>query len=103
MTNVNQEGEELVMRIAIIGVGNVGGGLAAAATTAGHEVTVAAAHHEHAVKVAEQVGATAAASPAEAVGGADMVVLAVPAAAAGDLLDQFGDAVTGTVVVDATN
>ncbi len=91
------------MRIAIIGSGNVGGGLAAAATTAGHQVTLAAAHHEHAVKVAEQAGATAAATVAEAARSADVVVLAVPAGVAGDVLDELGDAVAGTVVVDATN
>ncbi len=37
------------MRIAIIGTGNVGGGLAGAAVEAGHDVTVAAAHEENAV------------------------------------------------------
>jgi 8-hydroxy-5-deazaflavin:NADPH oxidoreductase len=91
------------MRIAIIGAGNVGGGLAAAATTAGHDVTLTAAHPESAVKVAEQTGATAAATPAEAVLGADVVVLAVPAGAAAEVLGQLGDAVAGTVVVDVTN
>lgn len=89
------------MRIAIIGSGNVGGGLAAAATTAGHDVTVVAAHPENAVKVAAAVGATAAVTPAEAATGADVVVLAVPAGAAGEVLEQLGDA--EVVVVDATN
>lgn len=91
------------MRIAIIGAGNVGGGLAAAATTAGHEVTVAAAHEENAAKVAADVGATAAATVAAAARDADVVVLAVPAGAAADVLGQLGDAVADTIVVDATN
>ena len=91
------------MRIAIIGAGNVGGGLASAATTAGHEVTVTAAHRDSAAKVAEQTGATAAATATEAARGADVVVLAVPAGAAAEVLRQLGDAVAGTVVVDATN
>jgi NADPH-dependent F420 reductase len=89
------------MRIAIIGAGNVGGGLAGAATAAGHEVTVAAAHQENAAKLAEHVGAAAAATPAEAAQGADVVVLAVPAGVAADVLSQVKD--TGAVVVDATN
>lgn len=89
------------MRIAIIGAGNVGGGLAAAATKAGHEVTVVAAHQENAVKVAESSGATAAGTPAEAAKGADVVVLAVPAGAATEVLAQLGD--SEAVVVDATN
>jgi 8-hydroxy-5-deazaflavin:NADPH oxidoreductase len=87
------------MRIAIIGVGNVGGGLATAATAAGHEVTVAAAHEEHAATVASEVGAKAASTVAEAADGADLVVLAVPAAAAAEVLTQLTDG----VVVDATN
>lgn len=89
------------MRIAIIGAGNVGGGLAAAARAAGHEVTLAATHQEHAAKVAEQVGGRAAAGPADAAQGADVVVLAVPATAAAEVVSQLGD--TGAVVVDATN
>lgn len=89
------------MRIAIIGAGNVGGGLAAAATAAGHEVTIAARRQENAAKVAGDVGATAAATAADAARGADVVVLAVPADAAADVLAQVED--SGAVVVDATN
>jgi hypothetical protein len=89
------------MRIAIIGVGNVGGGLAAAATAAGHDVTVTARNADNVAKVAEHTGAGAAASVADAAQNADVVVLAVPAAAAGDVLGQLGD--TSAVVVDATN
>lgn len=89
------------MRIAIIGAGNVGGGLAAAATAAGHDVTVTARTSDNAAKVAEHVGATAAASVADAAQGADVVVLAVPAAAAADVIGQLKDTVA--VVVDATN
>ncbi len=89
------------MRIAIIGTGNVGGGLAGAAVEAGHDVTVAAAHEENAVKVAEQVGAAAAATAGDAAAGADVVVLAVPAGAAADVLAQVKG--SGAIVVDATN
>jgi 8-hydroxy-5-deazaflavin:NADPH oxidoreductase len=96
--------EEVIMRIGIIGAGNVGGGLATAATAAGHEVAVAAAHQAHAAKVAEQAGAAVAADPAEAVQGADLVMLAVPAAAAAGVLGRLGDAAApGTAVVDVTN
>lgn len=90
------------MRIAIIGAGNVGGGLAAAAAAAGHEVTIAAAHEENAVKAAENIaGAEAASTVSAAAQGADVVVLAVPAAAAADVLTGLGD--VDAVVVDATN
>ncbi|MDX8035413.1 NAD(P)-binding domain-containing protein [Lentzea sp. BCCO 10_0856] len=89
------------MRVAVVGAGNVGAGLAKAATAAGHEVTVAAAHQENAVKVAEQVGGAAAATAADAAKGADVVVLAVPAGVAADVLAEIKD--TDAVVVDATN
>ncbi|QRP44777.1 NADPH-dependent F420 reductase [Amycolatopsis sp. FDAARGOS 1241] len=90
------------MRIAIIGAGNVGGGLAAAATKAGHDVKVVAAHPEHAEKVAAETGATAA-TAADAAGDADVVVLAVPFGAAAGVLSELGATVAGKVVVDATN
>lgn len=90
------------MRIAIIGAGNVGGGLATAAAAVGHDVTIAAAHEENAVKVAENVaGAKAASTVAAAAQDADVVVLAVPAAAAADVLRELGE--VDAVVVDATN
>ncbi len=89
------------MRVAVIGAGNVGAGLAGAATAAGHQVTVAAAHKENAVKVAEQVGGTAAATAADASHGADVVVLAVPAGVAADVLAEIKG--TDAVVIDATN
>lgn len=92
------------MRVGIIGAGNIGGGLGAAAVAAGHEVTLTAAHQDQAAKVAEQIGAAVAADPAQAARGADVVVLAVPAAAAAEVLGQLGEAaVAGTVVVDVTN
>lgn len=90
------------MRIAIIGAGNVGGGLAAAAAAVGHEVTIAAAHEENAVKVAENVpGIRAASTALAAAQDAEVVVLAVPAVAATAVLAGLGD--VDAVVVDATN
>ncbi|ANZ40392.1 hypothetical protein BBK82_34605 [Lentzea guizhouensis] len=88
------------MRVAIIGAGNVGSGLAGAAVAAGHQVTISAAHEENAVRLAERVGGTAA-STADAAKAADVVVLAVPAGVAADVLAEIED--TGAVVVDATN
>lgn len=91
------------MRIAIVGVGNVGSALAAAATKAGHEVTVTAAHPDHAEKVAKDTGATAAATVADAAVGADVLVLAVPATATTEVVRELGDAASGLVVVDPSN
>lgn len=91
------------MRIAIIGAGNVGGGLATAATTAGHEVVLSATDPTHAQETAAPAGATAAASNAQAVEGADVVVLAVPGSAVAGVAADLGESLAGKVVVDATN
>lgn len=91
------------MNIAILGTGNVGGGLAAAATKAGHDVVVSASSPTSAQDAANKTGARAAASNAEAVEAADIVVLAVPHSAVAGIAGELGDALNGKVVIDATN
>lgn len=91
------------MNIAIIGAGNVGSGLAAAATAAGHDVVVSARHPASAAEVASRAGARPALNNVEGVGGAEVVVLAVPHAAVSDVVTDLGAALTGKVVIDATN
>lgn len=91
------------MDIAIIGAGNVGSALARSLTAAGHSVTVTATKEESARQVAEETGARAVLDNREAVGGAEVVVLAVPGDALDDLAEELGGAVDGKVVVDATN
>lgn len=78
------------MRIAIIGAGNVGSALSTAFGRAGHRVVLAS----------RSVGP----SPADAAKQADLVVLAVPFATAGeDVCRQIAGDVAGKVVVDAMN
>ena len=89
------------MKIAIVGAGNVGKAIARAAVGTGHEVTITAPDFEHAAVVAADTGATAAGSTADAVGGADMIVLAVPGYAVSAVASELAG--TDTVVVDATN
>ena len=91
------------MKIAIVGAGKVGGGLSAAATKAGHNVVISAADPASAAKTAADTGATAAASNAEAVQGAEVVVLAVPHSAVAQVVANLGAALDGKTVVDATN
>ena len=91
------------MQIAIIGAGNVGRALATSLTRAGHDVTIAAAHPEHALDAADQTGATAAATNAAAISGADIVVLAVPAQSIGQIAGDLGSSLDGKVVVDVSN
>ncbi len=91
------------MRIAIIGAGNVGGGLARAAVAAGHDVVLSAAHQDKARATAEATGARAAESNVAAVEGAQVVVLAVPGTTAPAVVGELAPALGGAVVVDATN
>lgn len=91
------------MRIAVIGVGNVGSALARACAAAGHTVVVSAGDPGHARVVAAEIGCEAAGSNVEAVTGADMVAFAVPSTAIGPLTEELADHVGGKVVVDPTN
>jgi hypothetical protein len=89
--------------IAIIGVGNVGRAIAGRAVRAGHEVNVSARTLEGAAVAAEATGARAAASSADAVAGADIVILAVPGSALEEIATELGERLAGKVVVDVTN
>ena len=91
------------MKIAIIGAGNVGGGLAAAAVKAGHDVALSARDGQALAKAAIDTGARAAASTADAVNGAEVVILAVPHGAVATIVAELGDALAGKTIVDATN
>ena len=91
------------MRIAIIGAGNVGGGLAGAAATAGHDVVLSASNPASAQQTAATTGAAAVSSNAEAVDGADVVVFAVPGSAVAGIAAELTEALAGKIVVDATN
>jgi predicted dinucleotide-binding enzyme len=95
--------EDPSMQIAIIGAGNVGRALATSLTRAGHDVTVAAAHPDHAREAAADAGATAAITNADAVRAADLVVLAVPVTALDDIASEMGSTLDGKVVVDVSN
>ena len=91
------------MKIAVIGAGNVGGALGKAFSGAGHEVTYAARDRAKAVSRAREAGAGAAASSADAVTGADAVILAVPFTAIVDVTAEIAHAISGKLVIDVTN
>ncbi|MFD9503375.1 NADPH-dependent F420 reductase [Streptomyces sp. NPDC060035] len=92
-----------VMRIAIIGAGNVGSALSTAAVKAGHSVSVSASSPDKASKVAAATGAHAARDNADAVAEAEAVVLAVPGNAVNAVAQELAPALAGKVVIDATN
>jgi hypothetical protein len=91
------------MKVAIIGAGNVGKALTTSFTRAGHDVTISAAHAEHAREAADALGANAAGSNAEAVADAELVVLAVPATALQTVAEDIGEQLSGKTVVDVSN
>ena len=81
------------MRIAVIGDRDIGRTLGAKWATASHQVI-------YGVRTPE---APDTAPIADAVASAEVVVLAVPGAAAKDVLGALGEALAGKVVIDATN
>lgn len=91
------------MDIAIIGSGNVGKALGGSLTRAGHSVTLTASDPDNARAAASQTGAKAADSNQQAIGAAEVVVLAVPYPAVDAVLAEAGNALDGKVVIDATN
>ena len=91
------------MKVAIIGAGNVGKALTSTFTGAGHEVTISAANPAHARDAATELGANAATTNKEAVSDADLVVLAVPAAALETVAQEIGADLAGKTVIDVSN
>jgi predicted dinucleotide-binding enzyme len=93
------------MNITFIGIGNVGGALAANLVKAGHRVTIAARDLQSAsVQKALQGQPALSALPVEeAVTAAEVVFLATPYAANADALSGLSGALRGKVLVDCTN
>lgn len=65
------------MKVAVIGVGRMGGAMAARIAAAGHEVVVWNRSDERAAKVASETGAVVAGSPREAADGADVCLVSL--------------------------
>ena len=92
------------MKIAFIGLGNMGGGMAANLAKAGHEVR-AFDLSEEALAKAVAAGCTRAASAGEAVAGAEAVVTMLPAGqhvASVYEKDVFPNAAPGTLLLDCS-
>lgn len=82
----------MAQRIAVIGAGAVGRGLAGALARGGADVVIGA-----------RSGADGTVPVSEAIAGADVVVVAVPGAAVPAFAAEHGAALDGRVVLDATN
>ena len=91
------------MKISILGTGNMARGLAVRFAAAGHGVTLAARDPAKARAIAADLGqAIRAGTLADAADAAEIVVLAVPFAAAAEVIDAAGG-FAGKIVVDITN
>jgi 8-hydroxy-5-deazaflavin:NADPH oxidoreductase len=91
--------------IAVIGTGQVGGALGPRFAAFGHTIIYGSRSpaDEHVRQLVQRTGAGASATtPAEAVVGADMVLLAVPGLLVEEITRGLGD-VTGKIIIDPTN
>jgi 8-hydroxy-5-deazaflavin:NADPH oxidoreductase len=86
------------MRIAVIGTGNIGGTLGKRWIAAGHDVVYGSRDPS-----GTGPGGAPVSSVAQAVHGADAVLLAVPGPAVAGLAGSLGAALDGKVVIDAAN
>ena len=92
------------MKLAVIGSGNIGKSIGSWAAKVGYEVVFSAKDEAHAKAAAEAAGNGArAASVRAAVESSDLMLLAVPYGAAGEVLSQVGHLLKGKTLIDATN
>ena len=97
------------MRVTIIGAGNMARGIATRVLVGGHDVTITAKDDLKAAQLADELRdqakgpARVGAGGDSAVDGADVVVLAVPFAAAKQLVADYGARLDGKIVIDISN
>jgi len=91
------------VNVAIIGTGNVGGALGGSLSRAGHNVTFYSRDEQKLAEVATASSAATADTPAHAVEGADVIIIAVPYSAATEVAREIGSAADGKVIIDTTN
>jgi predicted dinucleotide-binding enzyme len=90
------------MEIAIVGAGRIGGNAARQLARAGHGVTVCFSRDPAALAERAREWGARSASPADAVAGAEVVVVSVPWGALDAALAQAGP-LAGKIVIDTTN
>lgn len=87
--------------ISIIGSGDMAAAIGGLAAKAGHTAEVMSRNAAKARALAEQIGATTGTYGAALAG--EIVILAVPYSAALDVVKQYGEALSGKLLVDITN
>jgi 8-hydroxy-5-deazaflavin:NADPH oxidoreductase len=92
------------MKIAVVGMGNIGSRLARNLAAGGEEIILADKTLAKAEKLASDLGGNAEAMPvAEAIAEADVIVLAVYFDAIKQLIATYANALAGKIVVDPSN
>ncbi len=91
------------MNVTIIGTGNMGRGIATRLLAGGHGVTLLDRDGAKSEALAGELGGSAGAGTVGDGIPDEVVVLAVPYEAAAPLVRQYGEALSGKVVVDITN
>jgi predicted dinucleotide-binding enzyme len=92
-----------MISVSIIGSGRMAEGIAGLAARAGHAVEVMGRDAGKAQALAGRIGAGVKVAGFGDVPAGDFVVLAVPYSVVLDVLRQFGDALSGKLIVDITN
>ncbi|WP_256370795.1 NADPH-dependent F420 reductase [Micromonospora sp. KC721] len=91
------------MKIGILGTGGMAAALGGAWTTAGHDVVIGGRNQGRAKQTAGRIGAAGYGSLADAAGHGDVILVAVPAAEAPQLVDGLAGNLAGRTVIDCTN
>lgn len=91
------------MNVAIIGTGNVGSALGKSLTRGGHDVTFYSRDEQKKADAADAVSGSTARTAADAVRNSEIMILAVPYAAAADVATEIASAAAGKIVIDTTN
>ncbi|ABG04752.1 reduced coenzyme F420:NADP oxidoreductase [Rubrobacter xylanophilus DSM 9941] len=91
------------MRVTIIGTGNMARGIGTRLLAGGHEVTLLGTEAGKAEGLARELGGSARAGAVGDPVEGEVVVLAVPYEAAGEVVRSYGEELSGKVVVDITN
>jgi predicted dinucleotide-binding enzyme len=90
------------MQIGIIGAGNIGGTLGRAWAAADHQI-VYGVRHPADPKFDDLRGSGTVGTVAEAVAGAEVVLLALPGKAVADVAAEHAAALAGKIIIDAAN
>ena len=89
--------------ISIIGTGGMAAAIGGLAAKAGHTVELMSRDAVKARALAERIGAHATTGTFGAAPAGDIVILAIPYAGVLDVMEQYGEALAGKLLVDITN